>query len=274
MLNIDDFKSANLAAFIKYIEAVEWGYANKELEHKKYLNKFNNFIFVLTNYSSCGYSENTVTCKINKITKEYMSCCSDLNETQIENIIKRVLKNRLVSSDESIKVVNGNNTNDITIDLQDTTSSLDTDTTPTLALTWSFAGGVWSPTITLYNTGWESVTINTGTSSIDTASSTFALRKNFDQNLQYKGMITSLGVKFANVAVGNYYTIATLTTVPSQVSYLEGSVVKTSTGTLKPVFRIDTSGNLQVKFILLTGTYPASTETISDVLIGDGKITL
>jgi hypothetical protein len=274
MLNIDDFKSANLAAFIKYIEAVEWGYANKELEHKKYLNKFNNFIFVLANYSSCGYSENTVTCKINKITKEYMSCCSDLNETQIENIIKRVLKNRLTSSDESVKIINSSNSNDVTIAFNNALSSISTNSVPNMQLSWTFAGGTWSPAITFRNTSWESAAINTGTSSIDTASSTFAVRKNFDQNLQYKGMITSLGVKFANVAVGSYYTITTLTTVPSQISYLEGSVVKTSTGTLKPVFRIDTSGNLQVKFILLTGTYPVGTEIISDVLIGDGKITL
>lgn len=274
MLNIDDFKSANLAAFIKYIEAVEWGYANQELEHKKYLNKFNNFIFVLNNYSSCGYSENTVTCKINKITKDYMSCCSDLSETQIENIIKRVLKNRLVSSDGSVKILNNSSDNDVTIAFNNALSSVGTNAVPNMQLSWTFAGGTWTPAVTFRNTTWEVVTINTGTTLIDVASSTFAVRKNFDNNLQYKGIITSLGVKFAAVSVGTYYTIGSVSTLPAQTSYLEGSIVKTSTGTLKPVFRIDTSGNVQVKFVLLTGTYPVGTETISDILIGDGKITL
>lgn len=274
MLNIDDFKSANLAAFIKYVEAVEWGYANQELVHKKYLNKFNNFIFVLNNYSSCGFSENTISCKINEITKDYMSCCGDLNEKQIENIIKRVLKNRLISSDGSIKVLNNTNDNDITIDFNDATSSIGTNAIPNVYLSWTLGAGVWTPSITLRNTTWGAASISTGTTLIDTAATTLALRKNFDDNLQYKGMITSLGVKFAALAVGTYYTIGSVPVIPAQISYLEGSIVKTSTGTLKPIFRIDTSGNLQVKFVLLTGTYPVGTEVIADVLIGDGKVTL
>lgn len=274
MLNIDDFKSANLAAFIKYVEAVEWGYANQELVHKKYLNKFNNFIFVLNNYSSCGFSENTISCKINEITKDYMSCCGDLNEKQIENIIKRVLKNRLMSSDGSIKVLNNTNDNDITIDFNDATSSIGTNAIPNIYLSWTLGAGVWTPVITIRNTTWSAASISTGTTLIDTAATTLAIRKNFDDNLQYKGMITSLGVKFAAVSVGTYYTIGSVFVIPAQVSYLEGSIVKTSTGTLKPIFRIDTSGNLQVKFVLLTGTYPVGTEVIADVLIGDGKVTL
>jgi hypothetical protein len=274
MLNIDDFKSANLAAFIKYIEAVEWGYANKELEHKKYLNKFNNFIFVLNNYSSCGYSENTVTCKINKITKEYMSCCSDLNETQIENIIKRVLKNRLVSSDESVKVINGNSTNDIQIELNGTTSTVSTNAVPNMQLSWTFAGGVWTPTIAFRNTLWSNISISTATTYIGIATHSMAVRKNFDQNLQFRGILSTLEVKFAAVLVGTYYTIGSVPELPAQTSYLEGATVKTSTGTVKPIFRVNTSGDLQVKFVLLTGTYPSSTESLSDVLICDGKITL
>jgi hypothetical protein len=261
-MNLQELQSAYATAFVKWIESVSWAY-DTESYHRKHLSIFQNYIFVLENYESCEYSEFEILCKINKLTTEYMENCGDkLNSTQVTNLVKKLWLTdlELVLND-------------------DERHSTDTDNTVGIALTWSNTNKTYTPTITVYNKSWANSVFGT------TPAGTYAYltnyvtsvksRKIFTGELQLAGSLNDLGINFSTVTASNWSPIGFLTGTdfPAADKIISGTIHKVGSTILKSDIIIRTTGYIDIRFTLISGTYPTGVQLMSgDYISFEGLI--
>lgn len=86
---INTFKSANVLATVLYIQAKHFGFKDSIKCHKDALNKFNNYSFILQNYSGCTcVNIDDIVCEIQNISELYMeNCTNKLSREETLNLI-------------------------------------------------------------------------------------------------------------------------------------------------------------------------------------------
>lgn len=263
MLTLEEIKCLYADAFLRWVEAVSWAF-DSEKERASYLIRIQNYIFVLENYEDCGFDKHLVKCKLDSLKKDYMSSCKDkLNQTQVINVFQK-----LWATGEFLPVIE-----------DDARHTNDEDSSVGISLTWSNTGATYTPTITMYNKVWTDAVFGTtpaGTYAYVTNYSTSVKsRKIFTGDIQTKGRLSDLGINFSTVTVNNWFPIGFIggTDFPSADKFIEGSVHAVSGALIKSSFIIRTTGYIDVRFTLLSGSYPSGANILSgENLSFDGLI--